>query len=56
MISQNIINQYYSCFDDNPKIVKRTYDWNGKLIQFKLCNLHLQDSDFTDFISEEKIQ
>ena len=55
MTLQHTANQYYSCFDNNPKIVKRLYDWNGKLVQFKLCKIHLQDSDFSDYISEEKI-
>lgn len=55
MIPQHIINQCYSCLDLNPKIVKRTYDWNDKLVQFKLCKDHLQDPDFANFISEEKI-
>ena len=44
-----------SCFDKNLKITKRIYDWNGKIVQFKLCKKHLQDPDFSDFIREEKI-
>jgi len=55
MILQDTVNQCYICLDDNPKIVKRIYDWNGKLVQFKLCNIHLQDSDFSGYIFEERI-
>ena len=43
------------CNDDNPKTIKRVYDWDGKFIEISLCKSHLQDSDFSDFISEEKI-
>ena len=43
------------CADNNPKIVKRVYDWDGKLIQFSLCENHCNDPDFSNFISEEKL-
>ena len=55
MTLQDTVNQCYACLDDNPKIVKRIYDWNGKLVQFKLCNIHLQDPDFANPVMEEKI-
>jgi len=43
------------CADDNPKIIKRFYDWDGKQIEISLCIKHCQDPDFSHFISEEKI-
>ena len=55
MNSQNIVNQSYTCLDENPKIIQRTYDWNGKTVQFKLCRDHCQDPDFSDYVSEEKL-
>lgn len=43
------------CFDKNPKIVNRVYNWDGKLVQFFLCESHCKDPDFSNFISEEKL-
>lgn len=43
------------CNDDNPKIVLRKYDWDGKYIEISLCRQHLQDPDFSGFVSETKI-
>ena len=45
-----------SCLDNNPKIVKRIYDWDGKRIEFNLCNSHLTDPDFSGYVKEEKLQ
>ncbi len=44
------------CDDNNPKIVKRIYNWDEKLIEISLCKNHLNDPDFAHFESEEKIQ
>ena len=44
------------CADDNLKIVKRVYDWDGKLIEIDLCKMHLSDPDFQDFVAEYQIQ
>ena len=55
MNNQHIVNQSYSCLDENPKTVKRIFDWNGKLVQFKLCKDHSKDPDFSNFVSEERI-
>lgn len=43
------------CDDPNPKIVKRIYQWDSKQIEISLCKQHLQDPDFSGFISETKI-
>ena len=44
------------CADDNPKIVTRIYDWDGRKIQIDLCKLHCKDPDFSNFISESEVQ
>jgi len=41
-----------SCFDSNPKIVTRVYDWDGKRVEIDLCEKHRSDPDFTKFIEE----
>lgn len=43
------------CTDDNPKIVKRLYDWGDKQIEILLCKQHKEDPDFSHYISEEQI-
>jgi len=43
------------CADDNHKIVLRKYDWDGKIVEFLLCEEHCKDPDFSNFILEEKI-
>lgn len=43
------------CLDDNPKIVKRLYDWDGRQVEISLCQSHQQDPDFFHFVSETKI-
>lgn len=43
------------CVDDNPKIVKRFYDWDGKQVEISLCAQHKLDPDFSHFFQEEKI-
>jgi len=43
------------CADDNPKIVKRIFQWDLKQIEISLCSQHCKDPDFAHFISEEKI-
>ena len=43
------------CTDDNPKIIRRYYNWDGKIVEFSLCDSHKQDPDFSNFISEDKI-
>lgn len=43
------------CVDDNPKIVKRFYDWDGKLVEISLCGKHKDDPDFSHFVKEEPI-
>ena len=43
------------CADNNPKIVLRKYDWDGKFIEISLCKQHMQDPDFAGFISETSI-
>ena len=40
------------CFDDNPKVVIRTYNFYGKIDEFTLCKQHCEDPDFSNFISE----
>ncbi len=47
---------FRQCDDNNPKTVKRNYNWDGKQVEISLCNLHKQDPDFSHFESEEKIQ
>ena len=44
-----------SCLDDNPKIRKRTYDWDGKIVEISLCKIHCLDPDFSHYVSEEKL-
>ena len=44
------------CADKNPKTVIRKYDWDGKIVEFSLCEYHRQDSDFSNFVSEEVIK
>jgi hypothetical protein len=46
------ISQHRYCIDDNPKIVRRTYNWDGKEIKIDLCEDHQKDPDFSSFISE----
>ncbi|MDE1766942.1 MAG: hypothetical protein KGI27_11845 [Thaumarchaeota archaeon] len=41
-----------SCADNNPKVVTRIYNWDGKLVEINLCKDHLNDTDFQDFIKE----
>lgn len=43
------------CNDNNPKTVTRKYLWDGKIVEFSLCEQHRQDPDFSNFILEEKI-
>lgn len=43
------------CADDNPKIVKRKYDWDGRFIEISLCDVHQKDPDFAQYVSEELI-
>lgn len=43
------------CNDNNPKIVLRKFDWDGKQIEISLCKSHQKDPDFSHFVSEEKI-
>jgi len=43
------------CIDDNPKVVLRKFDWDGKFIEISLCEQHRQDPDFDGFISEISI-
>ena len=40
------------CSDDNPKVVKRTYQWDSQQVEISLCNQHKNDPDFAGFISE----
>lgn len=40
------------CFDVNPKVVVRTYSFYGNIDEFALCELHCNDPDFSNFISE----
>ena len=44
------------CFDENPKLVQRIYDWDGKRVEISLCENHMKDPDFQDFVSEYSIQ
>jgi len=44
------------CNDDEPKIVKRVYDWDGKRVEIDLCRNHLSDPDFADFVTEYSLQ
>lgn len=44
------------CNDNNPKIVKRKYDWDGKYIEISLCESHLRDPDFGHFVSEKRLE
>lgn len=44
------------CNDDNPKIVKRVYDWDGKRVEIDLCESHQKDPDFQDFVTEYSLQ
>lgn len=41
------------CVDDNPKIIKRVYSWDGKQIEISLCAQHKEDPDFSHFVKEE---
>ena len=41
------------CADNNPKIILRKYNWDGKIVELSLCKQHIQDPDFSNFISEE---
>jgi len=43
------------CNDNNPKIVKRKYDWDGKYIEISLCEKHCQDPDFANPVTEMKL-
>ena len=43
------------CADDNPKTVKRIYDWDGKCIEISLCKQHCQDPDFSHYVSETSL-
>ena len=43
------------CSDDNPKIVKRFYDWGDKQMEISLCAQHQKDPDFSHFVWEERI-
>jgi len=43
------------CDDPNPKIVTRYYNWDGKIVEFSLCESHIQDPDFDNFVLEEKL-
>ena len=44
------------CFDDNPKIAIRTYDFYGKIDEFALCEQHCNDPDFSGYVSETKLE
>jgi len=44
-----------SCLDDTQKTILRTYDWDGKLVQFLLCSNHARNQKFSGHISETKI-
>lgn len=43
------------CSDDNPKVVIRKYSWDGKSVEFSLCEVHCHDPDFDHFVMEKKI-
>lgn len=43
------------CNDNNPKIVKRIYNWDGRQIEISLCESHQKDPDFSHFVSETRI-
>lgn len=43
------------CSDNNPKIVKRVYNWDGKRVEISLCEQHKEDPDFSHYILEEPI-
>jgi hypothetical protein len=43
------------CDDNNPKVVLRKFDWDGRFIEISLCDQHKQDLDFSHFVKEEKI-
>lgn len=40
------------CSDENPKTVKRIYNWDGKQVEIELCEDHRNDPDFSSFVSE----
>ncbi|NQV40192.1 MAG: hypothetical protein HQ505_06595 [Nitrosopumilus sp.] len=44
------------CNDENTKIVKRIYDWDGKHVEIDLCEIHLSDPDFEYFVTEYSLQ
>ena len=46
----------HSCVDNEEKIILRTYDWYGKLVQFRLCNNHADNTKFSGYVSEIKIK
>lgn len=41
-----------SCTDNNPKILTRIYNWDGKLVEINLCKDHIEDPDFQNFVRE----
>lgn len=43
------------CTDGNPKTIRRTYDWDGKIVQIDLCESHRIDPDFSHYVKEEKL-
>jgi hypothetical protein len=43
------------CADNNPKVVTRIYNWDGKLVEINLCENHRDDPDFDGFIEEHQI-
>ncbi len=50
----NIFSPRY-CDDDNPKTVKRIYQWDDRTIEISLCDQHKHDPDFSHFESEVAI-
>jgi len=43
------------CDDNNPKVVKRTYQWDKKQVDILLCEQHRHDSDFSHYVLEIKL-
>lgn len=46
---------FRQCDDNNPKTVKRIYNWDGKQVEISLCVQHKEDPDFSHFVKEEVI-
>lgn len=45
-----------SCADDNPKTVTRVYNWDGRQVLIDLCEDHRKDPDFSNFVSEFRVE